>query len=89
MLGLCVRGYCLFKGRFPMQDSCQTFSRQPRRKGVCVGGGEGVPFECANLVHFVYKGPYPLGRSVPERLIAGRRPSPGNQSAVKYQTCLI
>ena len=27
--------------------------------------------------------------SIPERLIAGRRSSPGDQSAVKYQTCLI
>ena len=36
-----------------------------------------------------YKELYPLGCSLPERLIAGQQPSPGNQSVVKYQTCLI
>ena len=35
------------------------------------------------------KGAYTLDRSVPGRLIARRRPSPGNQSAVKCQTCLM
>ena len=36
--------------------------------------------------HMLAKGPYPLGNSVAERLVAGRQPSPGDQSAVKYQT---